>query len=57
MYSVDEVVESCGGAIFDAEVVDYKGKLDPIGGMCKETRDMGIFDITLSGEVLDEMLL
>ena len=55
MYSGDEVVESCGGAILDAEVIDYKGKLDAGGCIGEQTGDIGIFEITMAGKVFDQV--
>ena len=51
------MVKSCGGAVFDAEVIDYKGKLDAVGCMGEKTWDIWMLEVALSGEVLDKMLV
>ena len=51
------MVKSCGGAVFDAEVIDYKGKLDAVGCVGEKTWDIWMLEVALSGEVLDKMLV
>ena len=55
VYSGDKVIESSSGAILDTEIIDDKRELDVVGCIGEKTWDIGILELTLGGEVLDEV--
>ena len=55
MYSGDEVVKGSGGVVLDAKIVNNKCKLDTGGCIGEQTGDIGIFEITVGGKVLDQV--